>query len=323
MREVLYSKLVFIDSHDGLRGAKSLTPSFHVPSNAFSCGQNESMRMVLKSFTMPKCFYNINQTNNTFFYRKTATNDETPIVLSPGDYTGDELASEIQTRVRENTALGGTTFTCAFAPKTRKLVFNVPSNFPSGYFVCYFDKASHASLDHYSDAYEVLGGTPSTDSNVPVNMFIQEHTTGVGTTLMTSKYPVRLSTIENIYLRCSAQGDAYCTTSFTPYKSGNKLDNTDIWATIPNVANANGYIVLNDNADDFQIHIKQGQLSDLKFSVSDGKGRVLPLVTDTQAQDGNINFNLCFKFEIMSEPHEARVVGEGVRVYRHPPEMTK
>ena len=56
MREVLYSKLVFVDSHDGLKGSKTLRPSFHVPTNAFSCGQGEAMRMVLKSFTMPKMF---------------------------------------------------------------------------------------------------------------------------------------------------------------------------------------------------------------------------------------------------------------------------
>ena len=51
-KEVLYSKLVFIDSHDGVRGAKTLKPSFHIPSNAFGCSQGESMRLVLKSFTM-------------------------------------------------------------------------------------------------------------------------------------------------------------------------------------------------------------------------------------------------------------------------------
>ena len=284
------------------------------------------MRMVLKSFTMPKAFYNINQTNNTFFYRKTATEEDVKITLNPGDYTGDELASEIQAQVRANTELGGTSFTCVFTAKTRRLVFTVPSTYASGYFVCYFDKTTGKSADNhaqYSDAYEVLGGTPSTDINNPVNMFNAAHTSGGGSTLMLSKYPVRLTTIENFYLRCSAQGDAYCTSSFEPFKTGNKLDSTDIWASIPNVANANGYIVLEDNSEDFQIHIKQGQVNDLKFTVSDGKGRELPLVSDTQAQDGNINFNLCFKFEIMSEPHEARIVSEGVAQYRHPPEMTK
>jgi hypothetical protein len=325
-RQVLYSKLVFVDSHDGVRGAKSLKPSFHVPTNAFSCGQGESMRMVLKSFTMPKAFYNINQTNNTFFYRKTDTLEDIEIVLQVGDYTATELASEIQARVRANSELGGTSFTCVYSAKTRKFIYTIPSTYASGHFVCYFDKSVGRSADnqaHYSDAYEVLGGTPSTNINNPVNLFTAKHTAGGGSTIMTSKYPIRLSTIENIYLRCSAQGDAYCTTTYEPFKTGNKLDSTDIWACIPNVENANGNIVLVDNSEDFQIHIKQGQISDLKFSLSDGKGRELPLVSDTQAQDGNINFNLCFKFEIMSEPHEAQIVREGVWQYRHPPEMTK
>ena len=326
LRQVLYSKLVFVDSHDGVRGAKSLKPTFHVPTNAFSCGAGESMRMVLKSFTMPKAFYNINQTNNTFFYRKTATSDDIELVLTEGDYTATELATEIQAVVRGTTALGGSTFTCGYSAKTRKFTFNIPSGYPSGYFVCYFDKTVGRSADnqhHYSDAYEVLGGTPSTDITSPVNMFATAHTNGGGNTALTSKYPIRLSTIENLYLRCSAQGDAYCTTTYEPFKTGNKLDNTDIWACIPNAENANGNIVFVDNSEDYQIHLKQGQVSDLKFSVSDGKGRELPLVADTQAQDGNINFNLCFKFEIMSEPHEGHIVTEGVAQYRHPPEMTK
>jgi hypothetical protein len=80
---------------------------------------------------------------------------------------------------------------------------------------------------------------------------------------------------------------------------------------------------LEDNSEDYQIHIKSGQLTDIKFNLSDGKGRTLPLVTDTQAEDGNINFNLVFKFEIMSEPHEAHIVTGGVAQYRQPPEMTK
>lgn len=324
MREVLYSKLVFVDSHDGLKGSKTLRPSFHIPTNAFSCGQGEAMRMVLKSFTMPKSFYDINETNNTFFYRK-ADGAEVEINLDPGDYTGSELAGEITNKVRAS-ELGGTAFTCTYTPQTRRLKFTIPSNYPSGYFVCYFDKSIARSMNnhgHYSDAYEVLGGTPSTDISNPVNMFLASHSTGTGATVAESKYPVRLSTIENIYLRCSAQGDAYCTTSYDPFKTGNKLDSTDIWAAIPNVTNTNGHIVLEDNSEDFQIHIKQGQVSDLKFSLSDGKGREFPLVRDTQAQDGNINFNLVFKFEILSEPHETRVVTEGVVQYRHPPEMTK
>ena len=321
-KEVLYSKLVFIDSHDGVRGAKTLKPSFHIPSNAFGCSQGESMRLVLKSFTMPKSFYNINQDNNVFFYNNTDTNSLVEVKLIPGDYTADELKDEIQTRVRATPGLGGT-FTVAYDTKTRKFTFTIPSNYPSGYFVSFFDK-NETTLEYRNDANEVLGGTPSTDVNAPVNMFAGgAHTFNGGTTTVASKYPIRLSTIENIYLRCSLQGDAYCSTSYEVNKTGNKLDNTDIWAAIPNVTNANDNIVLEDNSEDYQIHIKSGQLTDIKFNLSDGKGRTLPLVTDTQAEDGNINFNLVFKFEILSEPHEAHIVTGGVAQYRQPPEMTK
>jgi len=323
MREVLYSKLVFLDSHDGVRGKRALKPSYHVPANAFSCDNGESMRLVLKSFTMPRAFYNINSSNNTFFYRNTTTNSYIEVKLVPGDYTADELREEIENRVRATSGLGGSTFAVSYDTKTRKFTFTIPSAYPSGYFVSFFDK-NETQEEYYSDANEVLGGTPSTDVNNPVNMFSGNvHANSVANTTVESKYPIRLSTIENIYLRCSAQGDAYCSSTFDPRKTGNILESTDIWALIPAQENAQGNIVFNDNNEDFQIHIKHGQLTDLKFSVSDGKGRELPLVANTQAEDGNLNFNLCFKFEVMSEPHETSTVREGVSQYRHPPEMTK
>ena len=40
MRGVTYSKLVFLDSQDGVRGAKALRPTFTVPSNDFSVGND-------------------------------------------------------------------------------------------------------------------------------------------------------------------------------------------------------------------------------------------------------------------------------------------
>lgn len=322
MREVLYSKLVFVDSHDGVKG-KSLRPSFHIPANAFSCSAGESMRMVLKHFTMPKSFYDINESNNIFYYRNTGNSTNIKIVLNEGDYTASELAAEVQRAVRATSGLGGTAFTCAYVPITRTFTLVIPGAYPSGFFFSVFDK-SETVPEYYQDTNEVLGGTPTTDVATPVNMFDGgAHTTGGSATTVTSKYPIRLSTIENVYLRCSAQGDAYSTTSFDVKKTGNKIDASDIWAAIPNVVNSNNNIVLEDNSDDFQIHIKQGSVSTLKFSLSDGKGRSLPLVAPDQAVDGNINFNLCFRFEIMSEPHEAHIVSEGVKQYRHPPEMTK
>ena len=45
MRGVTYSKLVFLDSQDGVRGAKALRPTFTVPSNDFSVGNEESIRL--------------------------------------------------------------------------------------------------------------------------------------------------------------------------------------------------------------------------------------------------------------------------------------
>ena len=45
MRGVTYSKLVFLDSQDGVRGAKALRPTFTVPSNDFSVG-NEYVVLV-------------------------------------------------------------------------------------------------------------------------------------------------------------------------------------------------------------------------------------------------------------------------------------
>ncbi len=323
MRDVLYSRLVFLDSHDGVKGRSSLRPSFHVPTNAFACGQGESMRLVLKNFTMPKSFYDVNQSNSTFWYRNTDNNTSVKITLEPGDYTASELAAEIQARVRATAGLGGSSFAVSYDAKTRKFTCTIPSNYPSGFFFSVFDKTQPAP-EYYQDTSELLGGSPTTSVTAPLNMFDgSTHTLAGSSTIVVSKYPIRLSTLENVYLRCSQQGDAYCSTAFEPNKKGNKLDHCDIWAAIPVTVNSNNTIVLDDNSEDYQIHIKHGQVSDIKFSLSDGKGRALPLAGDDQAVDGNINFKLCFKFEIMSEPHEAHIITGGVDRYMHPPSMTK
>jgi hypothetical protein len=72
-----------------------------------------------------------------------------------------------------------------------------------------------------------------------------------------------------------------------------------------------------DNADSFQIHVKPSHLSTLKFSVSDGKGRELPLLSDHQAEDGNARFRIAFKFEVLKEDHLPRYPGQPVDQYTH------
>jgi hypothetical protein len=132
----------------------------------------------------------------------------------------------------------GTQFTCAYDEATRKFNMSIPTGYASGYFTSFFDKNqthahSKANQSTYSDAHEVLGGRSSLVSN-PVNMFDGDaHVLNGGATTVTSKYPIRTSTLDAIYLRSSVQGDAFCSTSFDPSKSGNKLESTDIWAQLP------------------------------------------------------------------------------------------
>ena len=325
MPSVVYSKLIFLDGRDGLQNSRQLNPQFHIPTNAFSCDKDQSMRLVLKSFTMPKdAMYDVNQTNNTFFYRDTSTSTDNQISLDHGDYSATDLASHIQTKV---VAVMGAGFTCTYNTITKKLEMSIPSAYPTGYFVAYRDKSITHYLGagdnqkHYSDANELLGGSVSTDLTEPKNMFATDHTTGTPTAVK-SKYPIRLSTMDNIYLRCSLQGDAYCSTTHEPFRTGNKLHNTDIWASIPNVANNDNLIVFDDNSEDFQINLKQTALSTLKLALSDGKGRELPLIDTDQGVDGNMSFQVVAKLEILSDPHEPAMALEGVKRYTQPPQLT-
>ena len=327
MRGVKYSKLVFLNSSDGTRGSKGLTPSFHIPTEAFSCDNDESIRLVLKNFTLARgCFYGINETNNTFFYRDTSTNADRKIVIAPGDYVGgSSLAAAITDAV--NTVMGGVLFTCTYNTTTRLFTFNVPDTYPDGYFVSYFDKTRthpHGSDNamYYSDVHEVLGGSSSIVDG-PTNMFLgAAHVSGGGVSTFVSKYPIRLQTIDTIYLRCSAQGDAFASTSFEHVKTGNKLEPTDVWASIP-VNKSSELISMQDNSDDWQIHVKDKKITTLQFTLSDGKGRQLPVVASDQATSGNMSFKLSFKFEVMNDQHEAYVVKLPSGQYQHPPQMTR
>ena len=326
MPSVVYSKLIFLDGRDGIQNSRQLNPQFHVPTNAFSCDKDQSMRLVLKSFTMPKdAMYDVNQTNNTFFYRDTSTSTDNEINLDFGDYTASGLATHVQAKV---VARMGAGFTCTYNATTKKLEMSIPSSYPDGFFVAYRDKSIAHYLGagdnqkHYSDANELLGGSVSTDLTQPKNMFNGgDHTNG-SATAVTTKYPIRLSTLDNILLRCGLQGDAYCSTTHEPFRTGNKLHSTDIWASIPNVANDHNLIVFDDNSEDFQINLKQSQISTLKLALSDGKGRELPLIDTEQGVDGNMSFQVVAKLEVLSDPHEPAMTLEGVKRYTHPPQLT-
>jgi hypothetical protein len=113
------------------------------------------MRLALKNFVMPKSFYDVNQSNSTFWYRNTDNNTWIKISLDPGDYTATELAAEIQARVRATAVLGGSTFAVSHDAKTREFTCMIPSNYPSSFFFSVFDKTQSAP-EYYQDTSELL-----------------------------------------------------------------------------------------------------------------------------------------------------------------------
>ena len=278
--EVVHHKNIFIDSEQLLNGdGQNLEVLF--PPDAFSTSnKDETMRLTLNSFTMRRNFYAINRHNNVF-YDGTAVGDiSNTYTIPPGDYTDLSLADAIQVELRKG---GSNTYiqsTCTYKAITRKFEIDMKPSFPANNF--FWSKTD-------LDTHEILGGTP--------NELFSKDTTG-STPIFTSKFPIQLDSISDIYLRTSLQSS-----NFQTNKGNNHLGNTDIFARIPiykdDLTLADTKMVKWEDSNDlYSIHIQNHQLSNVRFKITDDKHRPLP-VSQTQRNAHNLNFKMTFKYEIL------------------------
>lgn len=281
--EVVHHKNIFINSEQLLNGdGQNLEVLF--PPDAFSTSnKDETMRLTLNSFTMRRNFYAINQHNNVFYDGLAVGDISNTYTIPQGDYTGTQLAAAIQVELRKGGNNAYSTATCTYDGKTRKFTIDMQSSFPVNNF--FWSKTD-------LDTHEILGGTP--DELFSKNSLV-----------FTSKFPVQLDSISDIYLRTSLQSS-----NFQTNKGNNHLGNTDIFARIPIYKDGltladTPMVKWEDSNDLYSIHIQNHQLSNVRFMITDDKHRALP-VTQAQRDAHNLNFKMTFKYEILRRRETTR-----------------
>lgn len=314
--KVKFARNVFVDSEINSIGNGQIS-KINFPPSAFSIAPREQMRLTLSSFEMRRNWYNINPSNNTFYlYDPAGTGTYSPIVIQQGNYDDfNTLAGAIATAISVVVPLS----TCVYQPIPRKYLITLGATAPVGsYLVCFQVKLDSAlqpptvsANGYFNDSQELLGAKPTRDgwNGVPVNAF----GTATGTIPMLSPYVVALNTLEAIYIRTNLHSGNYQTFGFEkdlPNQQG--LTPTQIFARIP-LSRAYfdaefEFVSFEDPNSLFSMYLSQTQLSQVYFTITDDKGRLIQEVADGQAENGNLSFKMSFRWEVLLDdiPPDAR-----------------
>jgi len=317
-------KNIFIDTEQYHSVDNKVTLLF--PSQTLVVPQGFGMKLSLQQFTMKKSFYNINKYNNTFYLYNSTTNAYTEIVIAEGDYytfgsTGTDansLCKAIQDAIT-NASIGANTV--SYNVNTRKLSITSASFSSTNYLVCFqvppsrqnFIPANTTPNGLFSDVAEILGARSNqqelTSSYVPFPAFELNSTT------FTSFYPASLYSMENIRLILNLGSSNLETPNMDANSSTSICLASQTFATIPlhNGGSFDGLnliepsiILFEDDGDElFSIKLQQNHIDSCNFSLVDGKGRPIDEVGKDQYKNGELNYQMVIRYEIIEEPFVA------------------
>lgn len=318
-------KNIFIDTEQYHSVDNKVTLLF--PSQTLVVPQGFGMKLSLQQFTMKKSFYNINKYNNTFYLYNSTTNAYTEIVIDEGDYytfgaTGtaaDSLCKAIETAF--NNVLGPASTGVSYNVNTKKLSITSPTFSSTNYLVCFqvppsrqnFIPANTTPNGLFSDIAEILGARSNqqelTSSYVPFPAFELNSTT------FSSFYPASLYSMENIRLILNLGGSNLETPNMDANSSTSICLASQTFATIPlhNGGSFDGLnliepsiILFEDDGDElFSIKLQQNHIDSCNFSLVDGKGRPIDEVGKDQYKNGELNYQMVIRYEIIEEPFVA------------------
>ncbi len=318
---VISTRTCFISSEENVtQDSRSIQLNF--PSQLFNYPPTSTLRIVLNSFSCQRTFYEVNQNNNTLYLFDVTSNTLYPIVITEGDYVtinDARLQTNLASAIADafNTAQGSTNVTCTVTFDTLKRHFQITAltnviltNYK---FVSFSIKGSldisglngtpnqdEAGL--YNDVDQLLGGQPTREAN-SVNdfkdFFAVAPSAGV---LFESKYPATLQTSDGLYVRLSGSlpTNNLETTNLSRFtqNASSFIITSDILGIIQYPTNLfSEYISFLDANNNFEIEIMASQLTDARISLTDDKGRLLPLAETSQAKAGNLAFQISLKIE--------------------------
>ena len=335
--ELVSSRNVYLDSTMGVQGdGREFT--VHFPSNAFTVGDGQMMRVTLQSFHQYKQWYNVNSTNNTFYTSVDGCITKNALSLESKDYaTLTELATEFANKVATCflTSYAGTSvasltvsgtvlpsgnivpgdtsnrvFSCTLLAKdSSNAAVNLSTiSGKSNPFVIFHQYTGSADSTLFQDTHNLLGGkvNRSADAGYPVNSMTVTLSSSAGTNdamTITGFYPMQRSTIDHIYLRSSLITDNFQNHHFDSANATHDFHiiSSDVLAKLTVHDEFVSFADLNSQGSGFFVNLANKQLTNATFSLTDDKDRLIPLVgsDNTQAIRGNFHFNMVLRFDVL------------------------
>lgn len=304
---------IFINSEQYHRTNGDVNLQF--PGDDFAVNKNEMMRISLESFVMKRPFYNVNDTNNTFYITFTSSLNVITIVaevkIAHGDYHDmSELATALQNALNNTTGITNAAVTSNI--NTRKLTIDMSSVPTSGgnwygassNFVCFqaVNQTKPATLisssGFFNDSCELLGAKRTSDVN---NIIFAFEKSGND---FTSFFPASLFTLEALHLATNLQTHSYQTPNFDAFSENSSLIPSQIFAKIPMLQNVKDLIKYQDSGSDaFSVDLQNKSLNSIILKIQDNKGRPLEeLCEENSLENGMVNFTATLKWAALNTP---------------------
>ena len=342
---VKFARNIFIDSEINAVGNGQIS-KINFPASSFSVSPKEQMKMTLTSFEMRRNWYSINPSNNIMYWYNPGNPPATQyavITIQEGTYDSFvpsapagaappvSLGDAIINGINAVAALAGSTI--AYSQYTRKYTITTPAGLPAGSGFVSFQVKQQSQIPagaititpagFFNDSAELLGGFPTRDGfTQPLDLFSGNPLGGavLPTPVLTSPFVCALNTLEAIYIRTNLHSGNYQTYGFEkdlPNQQG--LTPTQIFARIPlNRAFFDPtfeFISFEDPNSLFSMYLQQTQLSQVYFTITDDKGRLIQEVADGQADAGNLSFKMSFRWDVLQDelpPDEKRIKLENI-----------
>ena len=159
----------------------------------------------------------------------------------------------------------------------------------------------------FSDVHEILGGKPIrlvADANDSLDGSLS-----AGVHTFVSKYPASLNTLDAIYLHMNTieTGNFMSTGHESRVAESLRLIESSLFARIPfddsTFTESHEVVSFEDSGGDaFQSFLTRKTLETLDIRVTDARGRSMATLNPSQAQDGQLGFRLCLRWDLFHGP---------------------
>lgn len=297
------------------------------PSQTLVVPQGFGMKLSLQQFTMKKSFYSINKYNNTFYVYNTGASGYYEVKIAEGNYytfgDTDAVPNSLCKAIKTGFFNVGFTVDCKYDKVTGKLQIIDTDNFltaaPASEIIFFQVPLSRQSViptnvtpnGYFSDTAEIFGGKAIQQDVAGV--VPQAGMLRVGNTY-NSFYPASLYSMENLRLLVNLGSSNLETPNMDANSSTAVCVTSQTFATIPlQTGTFDGMnliepamITYTDGGDEiFSLKLQQNHIDNCNFSLVDGKGRPFDEVGDDQFKNGQMNYQMVIRYEIIEEPYVA------------------